>query len=110
MLRASSGKHARLVGVCRAGGDSIPAEPAEPADPELCPNRRSLDKDLDVSTSGKFAWFVVLRYGFRIFKTVQNRVSLFKLGHNIVPKSAQDVRSGDSQPDFPEYWSIVVQQ
>ena len=25
MLRASSGKHARLVGVCAAGGDSVPA-------------------------------------------------------------------------------------
>ena len=24
MLRASSGKHARLVGVCPAGGDSVP--------------------------------------------------------------------------------------
>ena len=27
MLRASSGKHARLVGVCPAGGDSVPGDP-----------------------------------------------------------------------------------
>ena len=27
MLRASSGKHARFVGVFAAGGDSVPADP-----------------------------------------------------------------------------------
>ena len=32
MLRASSGKHARFVGVFAAGGDSIPTDPADPAD------------------------------------------------------------------------------
>ena len=29
MLRASSGKHARFVGVLAAGGDSVPADPAD---------------------------------------------------------------------------------
>ena len=32
MLRASSGKHARLVGVCAAGGDSVPGDPQDPRD------------------------------------------------------------------------------
>ena len=38
----------------------------------------------------------------RNFKTIQNRVCLFKLGHNIVPKSAQIVRSGDPATGFAE--------
>ena len=57
-LRASSGKHARLVWVCPAGGDSIPADPGDP--------RRAffwLDyiRLIGVSTSGKLAlnrWFL----------------------------------------------------
>ena len=45
MLRASSGKHARLVGVCRAGGDSVPVDALDAA---ACSNLSSLYKEIDV--------------------------------------------------------------
>ena len=38
-----------------AGGDSVPRDARD------CSQNRSLDRDLDVSTSGKFAWLVVLQ-------------------------------------------------
>ena len=41
-----------------AGGDSVPRDARDARD---CSQNRSLDRDLDVSTSGKFAWFVVLQ-------------------------------------------------
>ena len=47
--------------VCAAGRDSAPRHPVHPVHPVACSKLSSLDKDLDVSTSGKFAWFVVLR-------------------------------------------------
>ena len=47
-----------VVGVRPAGGDF---DPGIPVGPVHCSQMRSLDRDLDVSTSGKFAWFVVLQ-------------------------------------------------
>ena len=55
MLRASSGKHAQFVKGGAAGSDSVSAAPRDLL------FLLSLDRRLDVSTSGKFAWFVVLR-------------------------------------------------
>ena len=65
MLRASSGKHARLVGVCPAGGDSVPADPADAADPGIvfflrfvhppCPKKRP-----DTKRSALYIWTLVL--------------------------------------------------
>ena len=60
-----------------AGRDSAPRTSADVRGrPLACSNPRSQHRDLDVSTSGKFAWFVDLTYGFRIFKTVEKRVSI----------------------------------
>ena len=59
MLRASSGKHARLVGVCPAGGDSVSAESAAPA---ICPSMAGFPSGKRVSTSLNIApnqWFSI---------------------------------------------------
>ena len=56
MLRASSGKHARLVGVCAAGGDSVPGNPR---DPGICFFWLDLYPPIDVSTSPNFRPFAV---------------------------------------------------
>ena len=50
MLRASSGKHARLVRVCAAGGDSVPLHPLHP---RIYFFWRDLDRGNAVSTSPK---------------------------------------------------------
>ena len=55
VLRASSGKHARLVGVCPAGGDSIPVDPVDPVDPAIVFFSPSLSCVLAHFTSPNFA-------------------------------------------------------
>ena len=107
MLRASSGKHARLVGVCRAGGDSISGESGESADLFFL---RSLYREIDVSTSGKIVFKTSLYMEIERPDPSKTAFTYYCWGAASSKSRPKSSDPGIRQPDLPRYWAIRAQQ